>query len=86
MSVSVQPGFFCFENSTDVQLGANITIAKIHDEIAAASRKDHQQFIDYLEAVSQSDHEIIDALRSKNHRLEETLMALMKVCIRIPWF
>jgi len=72
-------GIFVVENSTDVQLGANIAIADIHAETAAASKIDHQQFIDYLEAISQSDQRIIDALRSKSHRLEETLMALMKV-------
>lgn len=65
------------------QVGAHFSIGEIQADIAEASRRDHQQFILYLEGISQNDNRIIEALQASNLRLEETLMALMKVWIML---
>ncbi|KDR78358.1 hypothetical protein GALMADRAFT_1316984 [Galerina marginata CBS 339.88] len=65
--------FFAF------QVGANFSIVEIQAEIVEASKRDQQQLISYLDGISQNDQRIIDALRANNLRLEETLLALMKV-------
>ncbi|KAF9528867.1 kinase-like domain-containing protein [Crepidotus variabilis] len=59
-------------------VGTRISIGEIQAEIAEASRIDQLHFITYLENISQTDQQIIDALRNQNLRLEETLMAFMK--------
>ncbi|KAH9476950.1 Dual specificity protein kinase shkA [Psilocybe cubensis] len=60
------------------QVGAHISIGEMQAAIAEAAKRDHQQFIVYLEGISQNDQRIIDALRASNLRLEETLTALLK--------
>lgn len=61
------------------QIGTQNAADDIHDDIVQASRADQQELINYLEGIAQSDQKIIDALRSDNLRLEETMIALMKV-------
>jgi len=61
------------------QIGTQNAAGDIHDDIVQASRADQQELITYLERIAQSDQMIIEALRSDNLRLEETMIALMKV-------
>lgn len=61
------------------QVEGHISTRQIQTEIEEASKRDNKQLIAYLDSVAQNEEKIIDALRANNLRLEETLMALMKV-------